>query len=385
MFTRRQFLNHVGGRAAVIASAGSASAVWAASDPAIGSNHVAIGMSVPLTGPLGIAGKEHVNTLTAALAQINRFGGIHGRELRMVVMEDEFKVPRTVANATKMIEDSSVVAMLSQFGTGNVAAIQPLTEKAGVVMLGPLTGADQLRKPEHRYVFHTRASYADEVNRLVKELNQMGLQDIAVVYLDNAFGNEVLGTITRALSSNQLKAVTALPIALDGKNAEEVAQQIMDARAGAVMLATTGSAGTDFVLAVRKRAAALPVVGLSVTFTDTVKLGSHLFGLAQASVVPNGMASKFSVVREFRAALDDAKLSNPNGRGVDTWVNAQVLAEGLRRAGRELTREKLRASLAAIRGLDIGEVRISFANPAPYIGQRSVKLGIYGADGVLRS
>ena len=125
--------------------------------------------------------------------------------------------------------------------------------------------------------------------------------------------------------------------------------------------------------------------GLSVTFTDTKRLGKHLTGLAQASVFPGGNATKFAVVRAYKASLDAANLSAPLSLGLESWINAQVMAEGIRRAGRDITRDKLRAGLASIRGFEVGEVVINFNTPGPYVGTSSVKLGIFGPDGILRA
>ena len=385
MINRRLFLNHLGRGAATLGAVSCINPAWAAADEAIGSKHITIGNSTALTGPLGNAGQEHSTAIRAAFAQINKAGGVNGRELRFVTKDDGYAAPKTVENVKQMIEDNSAFAFMSIIGTPNNGAILPMTEKAGIPVLGPITGAASLRKPEHKYVFHIRPSYTDEVTRMVQQLVQMGIQDIAVVYLDNPFGKEVLGNAQRVLAEQKLKAVAAIPLAVDGKNHAEVAQQIVDSKAGAVFLGTTGTGTTDMILSLREKAAGLPVIGLSVTFTDAKRLGKHLTGLAQASVFPGGNATKFAVVRAYKASLDAASLSAPLSLGLESWINAQVMAEGIRRAGRDITRDKLRNALASIRGFEVGEVVINFASAGPYVGTSSVKLGIFGPDGVLRA
>jgi branched-chain amino acid transport system substrate-binding protein len=384
MIDRRRFLNHVSRGAAALGVASWAHPVWAA-DEAIGAKHITIGNSTALTGPLGNAGQEHSAAIRAAFAQINKDGGVNGRQLRFISQDDGYSAPRTVENVTKMIEGNSAFALMSIIGTPNNGAILPLTEKAGIPVLGPITGAASLRKPEHKYVFHIRPSYTDEVTRMVQQLVQMGLQDIAVVYLDNPFGKEVLANAQRVLAEQKLKAVAAIALAVDGKNHAEVAQQIVDSKCGAVFLGTTGTGTTDMILSLRERAAGLPVIGLSVTFTDTKRLGKHLTGLAVASVFPSGNATKFAVVRAYQASLEAANEKAPLNLGLESWVNAQVMAEGIRRAGRDITREKLRSALAGIRGYEVGEVVINFGSTGPYVGTSSVKLGVFGSDGVVRA
>jgi ABC-type branched-subunit amino acid transport system substrate-binding protein len=219
----------------------------------------------------------------------------------------------------------------------------------------------------------------------VQQLAQMGLHDIAIVYLDNPFGKEVLANMQRVLEEHKLKAVGVIPLAVDGKNAAEAVQQTLDCKAGAVFLGTAGTGTTDYVLALRQKAAGLPMIGLSVSFTETKRLGSALTGLAVASVFPSGNATKFAVVRNYKASLEAANLKNPNSLGLESWVNSQVMAEGIRRAGRDITRDKLRAALASIHGLELGEVVINFTNASPYVGMTAVKMGVFAADGILRT
>jgi ABC-type branched-subunit amino acid transport system substrate-binding protein len=381
---RRLFLNHIGRGAAVIGATGWVGPSWAAEE-GITAKSITIGCSTALTGPLGGAGQEHTTAIQAAFAHINKAGGVNGRELRLISKDDGYAAARTAENVKQMIDENSVAAFMSIIGTPNNAAALPLTEKAGIPVLGPITGAASLRKAEHKYVFHIRPSYTDEVTRMVQQLVQMGLQDIAVVYLDNPFGKEVLANAQRVLEEQKLKAVNVIALAVDGKNAAEAVQQTLDSKAGAVFLGTTGTATTDYILALRQKAAGLPVIGLSVSFTDTKRLGSALTGIAMASVFPSGNATKFAVVRNYKASLEASGLKNPNSLGLESWVNSQVMAEGIRRAGRDITRDKLRTALASIHGLELGEVVINFTNTGPYVGMTAVKMGVFASDGVLRT
>ena len=380
---RRHFLTRASQGAAALGAASWVVPSWAAED-GVTAKSITIGNSTALSGPLGNAGQDHIKAIQAAFAQINKAGGVNGRELKIVTKDDGYQAPRTVENIKKMIDDGSALAFMSLIGTPNNGAILPMTEKAGIPVLGPITGAASLRKPEYKNTFHIRPSYTDEVTRMVQQLVQMGLQDIAVVYLDNPFGKEVLGNAQRVLAEQKLKAVTALPLAVDGKNAAEVAQQIVDSKCGAVFLGTTGTGTTDLILSLREKAAGLPVIGLSVTFTDTKRLGKHIQGLAMASVFPNAQVMKFAVVRNFHASMEAAGLTT-TGLGLESWINAQVIAEALRRVGRDVTREKLRSALAGLRNFEVGEVAINFTNAAPYVGTTAVKLGVFGPDGILRS
>ncbi len=380
MQNRRHFLRRAGGAAVVLGASGG----WLparAEDKSISARHINIGSSMPTTGPLGNAGRDHTASIEAAFAEINRAGGIYGRELRLLTQDDGYVPQRTMENVKALLDDERAFAFVSVLGTPNTASVLPLLEKAGVPLVGPITGAASLRKPELRQVFHVRPSYTDEVRGMVQQLVQMGLRDIAVVYLDNPFGKEVLGNAQAALAESKLQAVAAVPLSVDGKNAAEAVERTIASRAGAVFLGTTGTGTTDYVLGLRARLPGIPMLGLSVSYTDLNRLGTQIAGLGVATVFPSARSRKFSVVRSYWAAIEAARLQS-EGLGLESWINAHVLAEGLRRAGRDLTRDKLRTALAGLRDFGLGEVTVSFGSSAPYVGMKTVRLGVFDAQGV---
>ena len=385
MINRRLLLTRSVQTAAALGTASWLTQAQAAVEPFISAKHVTFGSSMPLTGPLGASGNEHIMGIQSAFAAVNRAGGINGRELRLITMDDAYVPARSAANVKQMIEENSVLGLISQIGTPNTGAVLPLIEKAGMPLVGPITGSGALRNPQLRNVFHIRPSYGEEVTRMVDQLVRMGLQNIVFVYLDNPFGKEVLAMGQKALADAQLTAAGSFALAFDGKNAAEVAQKVVDSRAGAVFLATTGSGVTDFVISVRGLIGSLPIVGLSVTYSDLARLGKdRALGLAMANVFPNPKSKKYALVRDFNVDMEALKFDAPNGGAVESWVNAKVLIEGVRRAGRDLNRDKLRAALASIRGFEVGELMVNFSAVAPHVGTLPVKLGVIGPDFTLR-
>lgn len=381
---RRHFLNHVGRGTAVIGTGAWVGPLWAAEE-AVSAKHINVGCSIALTGPLGNAGTDHVTGLKAAFAAVNKTGGLFGRELRVIAKDDAYDAKRTAANIKQMIDGNEVLAFISQIGTPNSMAALPLVEKAGFPLVGPITGSGAIRKADAQNIFHIRPSYSDETLRMIEQLHQMGLQNIAFIYLDNAFGKEVLADARRAMDAVKMKAAAEIPLQFNGSNAEECVQKVLDAKAGAVFLAATGTGVTDFILALRAKAGALPVVGMSVTYTDVGRLGKEKAqGLATAVVFPSAKATKFVLVRNYQAALAAASLKSASGSAMESWINAQVMIEGLKRAGKDVNRDKLRTALASIRNMEIGELKIGFSNAAPYVGTLPVKMGIFGPDLTVR-
>jgi ABC-type branched-subunit amino acid transport system substrate-binding protein len=355
----------------------------AASELAVSAKHVTLASSLGLTGILAGSAADIAAGIQAAFRSVNRAGGINGRELKLLTMDDGYVPTRTADNAKEVIASGSALAFLSGQGTPNHAQMLPLTEAAGVPVVGPITGADSLRQEKFRYTFHVRASYRDETKRLVQQMVGMGLKDLAIVYLDNAYGKEVLGYANEALKEQNIKSVGTFALEVSGNNGAALAKQVTDANPGAVYLITTGTANTAFMMPFRAAKPALPVAGTSVSVVSSEidKLGEKLTGYAQAAVMPNAKKESLQVVRTYQAdmvAIDQG--ARIGGSSLEGWINAQVMIEGVRRAGRELTRESLRQGLAGIQRLDLGGFMINYAS-APFVGSKYIDMAIFGGGG----
>ena len=244
---RRDFLGNAIQSAALLGLPLLNSRAVAAAEAALSTRHVTLASSLALTGILAGSAADISAGLQAAFRSANRSGGVNGREIKLLTMDDGYVASRTADNAKEVIASGSAVAMLSGQGTPNHAAMLPITEAAGMPVVGPITGADSLRQEKYRYTFHVRASYRDETRRLVQQMNAMGLKDLAIVYLDNAYGKEVLGYANEAFKEQNITSIGTFALDVAGKNGEELAKKVVDANPGAVFLITTGTANTSFM------------------------------------------------------------------------------------------------------------------------------------------
>ena len=353
-----------------------------AQDAGISSKSLTIGCSASLTGPLAGFGRDIKQGAEAALAQINARGGIHGRMVQLQILDDGYVPQRTTENVQQMISQGSAFALMSCVGTPNNAGILPMIEDAGIPYVAPFTGASSLRKGA-RNVFHVRASYTDEVRRLVQRLAGMGLKDIGVVYLDNAYGREMLEDSTRFLAEQGLKPLVQVALATDGKNLSDVLAKVGQARPAAVLLATAGAVSVELVRGLKTNNPGILMAGLSVTLTSEglKQLGEAGSGLALTMVMPDPTRAKTALVRDYQAAMRARGIQEFNLGTLESYTNTRVLAEGLERAGADPTRSKLRTALAGIRNLDLGGLVIDYSGQAPYVGSRFVDMGVLNGAG----
>ena len=353
-----------------------------AQDAGISSKSLTIGCSASLTGHLAGFGRDIKQGAEAALAQINARGGIHGRMVQLQILDDGYVPQRTTENVQQMISQGSAFALMSCVGTPNNAGILPMIEDAGIPYVAPFTGASSLRKGA-RNVFHVRASYTDEVRRLVQRLAGMGLKDIGVVYLDNAYGREMLEDSTRFLAEQGLKPLVQVALATDGKNLSDVLAKVGQARPAAVLLATAGAVSVELVRGLKTNNPGVLMAGLSVTLTSEglKQLGDAGSGLALTMVMPDPTRAKTALVRDYQAAMRARGIQEFNLGTLESYTNTRVLAEGLERAGADPTRSKLRTALAGIRNLDLGGLVIDYSGQAPYVGSRFVDMGVLNGAG----
>jgi len=341
-----------------------------------------IGCSAALSGPLAGFGTDLRQGAEAAIAQINARGGVHGRALQLHMVDDGYVPQRTIDNVKQMLGQGSAFALLSCVGTPNNTAILPMVEEAGIPYVAPLTGASSLRK-NARSVFHVRASYTDEVQRLVQRLMGMGVKEIGIVFLDNAYGRELLEDANRALAAAGGKASVQAALATDGKNLDAVVAQVDAAHPSAVLLVTAGAATVPLVRGLRKVLPGVLMAGVSASLTgDAYKqLGETGRGLAVTMVMPDPNKGKTAVVRDYQAAMKVRGQQEFGLGSLEGYVNMRVLAEGLERAGSDPTRSKLRSALAGIRNWDMGGFVVDYSGQAPYVGSRYIDLGVLSSAG----
>lgn len=378
---RRQFTQSLVATSAGLLFATASRAVGV-QDP-MDSKTVSIGCSLGLTGPLASLARELKQGLDAGLAQVNA-KGINGREIKLVALDDGYDAKRSEDNARKLIADANTVALISCMGTPNNQRILPLVDEAQIPYVAPQSGATSLRKAEHRSVFHVRASYSDEAQRLTQKLFSMGITDLAIVYQDTVFGREFLADVTAALkSTGQTAAPKAFKLDAEGKGVESVVGQAVAAKPMAVLLGTAGDVTAALVNEFKKVSPSTPLAATSVALSgDNLRqLGGKTAGLALSMVLPDSGRTSVALVREYQKAMRAAGFQEFSARSFEGYVNARVLAEGLERAGRELTRGKLRSALASLRSHDMGGMTVDFSGGAPYVGSRFVDLGILGANG----
>jgi branched-chain amino acid transport system substrate-binding protein len=142
---------------------------------------IVLGQSAAFSGPAAQLGIQMNKGVKLYLDALNANGGVNGQQVELRTLDDGYEPDRCKANTDKFIKDE-VFALLAYVGTPTCAAALPLVNEGKIPFFGPFTGAEILRDPFSRYVFHLRASYYHETAEIVKQLTTLGRNKIAVFY-----------------------------------------------------------------------------------------------------------------------------------------------------------------------------------------------------------
>jgi ABC-type branched-subunit amino acid transport system substrate-binding protein len=258
----------------------------------------------------------------------------------------------------QLIQQDKVFAMGFFVGTPTGAKAVPMAEAQKVPVVGFFTGAEILRAPVKKHVVHVRASYYDEARAMVDNLvKNLGMKKVAVFYQEDAFGLAVLEGVKLAL-----KKYDMTPVALGTypRNTMDIAkgmESIKPAQPEAVVMVGTYAPLAEFVK--RAKADKWPALFLTVSFVGTEAFakaaGKDGNGVVITQVVPPPSRTDLPTVAAYLKALKKAAPdAQPNFVSLEGYVNAMVMVEGLKQAGKDLSREKFLAAIEALKDLDLG-------------------------------
>jgi len=348
---------------------------------------ITLGMSSPFTGPNGAYGMEMKEAITAYFQQVNAAGGINGRKIELITLDDGYETERTVANTRKLIDEHKVFALLQFYGSSPTTEAMKVFSSARVPLVGTISGADSIRNPVNRYMFHVRASYADETAAIVNQLVSLGVRNIAVFYQNDGFGKSGLDGVTHALQKHNLKPVAVATVERNSLEVSPAVQAIAKSNAQAVVMVTLYKPTSVFVKQMRLLGQNPQFMTLSPVGADLLvkELGSDSRGIGISQVMPYPWNDTVPVVKEYQRLITQvAKHQNFSYYGVEGYVTARVMIEAIKRAGKDLTREKVVSALEAMSAFDLGGYRVGYSSQN-HNGSTFVDLSVIGSGGrVLR-
>ena len=324
---------------------------------------ILVGMSLPLSGFNAAVGKEGLATATAYFDSVNKAGGIGGRKIVLRALDDEFSADKAAENAKKLIADK-VVAIFNCWGTSSCSAMMPIVSEAKIPLVTGIAGGGPMRTQPGRYAFNMRASTDLEIGRMVKQMLVIGQRNIALVYQNDPFGKSGLLAAEGVFAKASITPLAQIPLERDASNAPAVVAALSKLPGlNGIILVAAPPATVKLIPEVRKVGIVAQFYNLSAQANQKVvtDLGTHTSGVIFTTLVPSPWKGGTPLGERYRKLMFEASGKEAYSYlGMEVFINANVLVEGLRKAGNNITSESLLAGLESTGGLRYGPIDISY-------------------------
>jgi branched-chain amino acid transport system substrate-binding protein len=359
--------------------------------PSTQSKDIVIGQVASLSGANGAdLGQGLQLGIRAYVDSVNAKGGINGRRLKLVSLDDEYLPQRTVELTKELIEAHQPVALLGYRGTANTLALikSKVLEDSGVPLVGTLSGALEIQGAP--LIFHVRTSYPQEISQLVLQLARLGLNRLGLLYVDDAFGKSGREAVLNAAKASKSSVVVEAAYDKAADKVEASVQAAVDkliaAQPQAVVMVAVGDPVYSFVRLAKAKSASVRLFSISVVNPALVveKVGLQAAkGMGFSQVFPFPYSDATPLSREYRAALRRTdEQAQPNYFSLEGYIYAKVLVAALRRAGNNPLPASVKAALDSFPSSDLGGFVVKF-NPESRNGSSYSDLTIIASNGKL--
>jgi branched-chain amino acid transport system substrate-binding protein len=332
-------------------------------------SEIRFGISAPFSGPAKELGQNMKRGIDAAFNMANANGGVHGRQLRLIALDDGYEPTRTAETMKQLYEQDRVFGIVGNVGTPTAVVALPYALDRRMLFYGAFTGAGLLRRdPPDRYVFNYRAGYAEETDAVVRYLvkvRRLKPEQIAVFAQQDSYGDAGFAGVAKAIRSLQggnESTILRLNYKRNTVDVDEAVAQLQKSRIPikAVVMVPTYRAAARFIEKTRDLYPGM--IYTSVSFVGSTALANELMLLGQkyatgvivTQVVP-AVDGHSSMVLDYKSALSKYLPGEPSDYvSLEGYVAGSVLVEALKRNGPQLDAERLVDTFENLHDFDMG-------------------------------
>ena len=351
--------------------------------PGVTPDRILFGQSAAFEGPAAQLGQNMRLGILAAFQEANEAGGVHGRQLDLVSIDDSYEPEAAIANTRHLIEEDQVFALIGAVGTPTSRSATPIAAAAGVPYIAPFTGAAFLRDPSWDNIINLRASYNQETEEMVDRLiRDLDITSVGIMYQDDSYGRAGYGGVVQALDRRGLQPTA---IGIYPRNTTAVKTALLDLREGdpeAVIQIGAYEPVAEMILWARRTE--WEPVFLNVSFVGSNALARALgyrgVGVFVTQVVPFPWDDTQPVVAAYQRALKaHDPQAEPGFVSLEGYIAGRLAIIGLERCGPELDRTCFLDAILGADELDIDGFPLSFGDDNQ--GSDAVFLTVIGFDG----
>ena len=324
------------------------------SDVGVTATEILIGSHTDLSGPIAIWGVGATNGARMRIDEVNKNGGVHGRQIRFIVEDSQYQVPQAIRAANKLIHRDKVFAILLAAGTPMNNAVMETQFREGVPNLFPLTAARSMVTPFRKLMVTQMGIYYDEIRAAVRHfIESEGKSTPCVIYQDTDYGQEILeGAQDQAAAMGIEIAATSAHKPTES----EFTAAILRLRSAGCDLVLMGTVHRDTILvleAARKNGwEDVAWVGNEAAYGQVIAEQESGAGEGYYAFVHIAKMYKDDnlapAVRDWWDAYVERFGDDPGIPAMEGFRAADLVVLALEKAGPELTRESFVAALEGI-------------------------------------
>jgi ABC-type branched-subunit amino acid transport system substrate-binding protein len=347
----------------------------------VGKTSIVIGQSVALTGPGAALAVPFHQGAKVYFDRVNAAGGINGRKIELVTLDDRGNAQTAAANTRKLLEQG-VLSLFGFYGSPQVTASYPQIKDSDVLLFAPMAGADEFRGAMYSNVYSVRPGYAEEAAAITKHAEMLGVRRTAILHATDSESLAALDSATRTMSGLGANMVASAAVTAAGVASS--VDKVLSAKPESMLVIGDSNGAAKAVRELRTKGFRGPIYGFSNTGESLLaeELGAAGAGVVVVRVVPKSDSTKAAVVRELLADAQAAKLAKANVYMLEGYIAARVYAEALRRIPKDVNRAKFKKSLEALDDVNVGGFRVHFADDR--VASRLVELSLIDSQGKVR-
>ncbi len=353
---------------------------FAASGTLLAQDKWVVGHSAPLSGGNAKFGRDIRDGAMAYFAMLNASGGVQGHQIELVSMDDKNERKTAGANAKTLLDNKDLVALFGFASATLSLDALPQAEAKKVAFFAPFSGANAVRV-NSPVLFTIRASYGEEMEKILNFWTSLGFKRVSVVHYDDAVGKQNLEVVTQYLKKINL-VPQSLAIKRNASVGKAEVQALLAQQPEMVLNTVLSGAAAQLQKELVGMGRMVPTSSLSFVGADqfVAAAGPVSAGVSIAQVVPSP-SSAVPVVRECAKALEAAGSKTlMNTTQLEACFAAKILAEGIRRAKKPVNAQSVLEALSSLGAYDLGGFSVSFASNQRH-GSKFVELAMVTKDG----
>ncbi|QDF29442.1 ABC transporter substrate-binding protein [Halarcobacter anaerophilus] len=309
-------------------------------------SEIVLGGSIPKTGILKQWGESVLIGANSYFNYANEKNLIPNRKIKYITYDDKYEPKLTANNTKKLLYQDEAFALFGYVGTSTVKNILNLLLEENIPFISPFTGASFLREPQEKNFINFRASYAQEIEAIIKHLHyNKKISKFAVFYQNDDFGEEGYVAVIKSLKKRELKLIAEGSYKRNTLSIGHAFNEIKDAKPQAIIMIGANKENTLFIKKAKHNSNFKDTLFCNISFGDANaminELGENTDNLIFSQVVPNYNDISIPVVKEYHKVVSKYyKDFKPGFISLEAYLSAKIIVTGLENVKGSLTRKR---------------------------------------------